>query len=94
MVWSPLGGGNTLDPKDERGMRILVVLKEIAEELELENLDQVVYGWILKHPAGMLPIVGSGKIERLKSAVKALKINMSLEQWYRIYTASIGKDLP
>jgi hypothetical protein len=32
--------------------------------------------------------------ERIKCAVEALDIDMSLEQWYRIFIASKGKDLP
>ena len=41
-----------------------------------------------------MPIVGTGKIERIKEAVEAIKIKMNLEQWYKIYNASTGIDLP
>jgi predicted oxidoreductase len=57
-------------------------------------IDKVIYAWLLKHPASIIPVVGSGKIERIKCAVEALDIDMSLEQWYRIFIASKGKDLP
>jgi predicted oxidoreductase len=66
LAWSPLEGGNILKPKDERGKRVLFVLKEIAVELDIESLDKVVYSWLLKHPVGIVPIIGSGKIELLK----------------------------
>jgi predicted oxidoreductase len=41
-----------------------------------------------------MPIVGTGKIERIKEAVEAMNIEMSLEQWYKIYNASTGTELP
>ena len=54
----------------------------------------MIYAWLLNHPAQILPIVGSGKIERIKSAVEAEKIEMNLEQWYKIWIASTGKRVP
>jgi predicted oxidoreductase len=89
-----LAGGKLLNPHDEKGKRILRALVEVAEELNITPIDKIIYAWLLKHPASVIPVVGSGKTERIKHAVEALKINMSLEQWYKIYIASMGKDLP
>ena len=93
MAWSPLAGGRLLDPQTETGKAIFKVLSEIAEELNLEQIDQVIYAWLLKHPAGIMPIVGTSRIERVKSAVDALNIDLSHEQWFRIY-ASTGAIMP
>ena len=93
MAWSPLAGGRLLNPQTEKGQKIFKVLVEIAEELELQHIDQVIYAWLLKHPVGMLPIIGTSKIERVKIAVDALAIEMSHEEWFRIYEAT-GSDMP
>lgn len=93
MAWSPLAGGRLFNPKSEREKQILKTLSEVAKELNVEKIDQVIYAWLLKHPVGMLPIVGTSKIERIKSAVEALNIEMSHEQWFRIY-ASTGVEMP
>ncbi|RXQ95944.1 oxidoreductase [Ancylomarina salipaludis] len=93
MAWSPLAGGRLLNPQTEKGKAIFKVLSEIAEELNIEQIDQVIYAWLLKHPAGIMPIVGTSKIERVKSAVDAMKIDLSHEQWFRIY-ASTGAAMP
>ena len=93
MAWSPLAGGAIFDPKTEKDQRLTAVLKNIAAELNTD-IDQVMYAWLLKHPTGIMPIVGSQHINRIKSAVDALKIELSLEQWYKIYIASKGEDLP
>ena len=93
MAWSPLAGGAIFDPKTEKDQRLTAVLKTIAAELNTD-IDLVMYAWLLKHPTGIMPIVGSQHINRIKSAVDALKIELSLEQWYKIYIASKGEDLP
>ena len=94
MAWSPLAGGKILKPKREKDQRIFKSLTEIANELNVDTTDKIIYSWLLKHPAYIIPIVGSGKITRIKHAVDALNINMSLEQWFKIYTASTGVELP
>ena len=94
MAWSPLGGGKTGRPKTEKEQRIVNILTEVARELKEDSIDKVAYAWLLKHPASVIPIAGTGKIERLKLAVEALDIEMSLEQWFKIYTASTGEKLP
>ncbi len=94
MAWSPLAGGRLFRPEEEKGHRILKVLRQISEELEEEQLDKIVYSWLLKHPAQIIPIIGSGNLSRIKNAVDACNIKMSLEQWFRIYTASTGVEVP
>jgi predicted oxidoreductase len=94
MAWSPVAGGRLLSPWDEKGPRILRVLTSVAEELNVSPVDKVIYAWLLKHPAQIMPVVGTGKIERIKYAADALKLEMSLEQWYKIYIAALGKELP
>ncbi len=94
MAWSPLAGGKILELSDEKSQRIHKVLSDIAEELNIESVDKVIYAWLLNHPVGILPIVGSRHIERIKNAVDTLNIKMTLEQWFRIYIASTGKNVP
>ena len=94
MAWSPLAAGKLLNPHDEKGPRILRALLQVSEELNVVPVDKVIYAWLLKHPVAMMPVVGTGKIERIKSAVNALDIDMTLEQWYKIYIAALGKELP
>lgn len=94
MAWSPLAGGSFVNPKSEKEIRVTHVLKEIADELDINSIDKIIYSWLLKHPASIIPIIGSGKIERIKNAVDALDIELSLEQWYKIFIASRGEPLP
>jgi len=93
MAWSPMAGGRLLNPYDEKGPRVLRVLMQVAEELNVSPVDKVVYAWLLKHPVSMMPVVGSGRIERIGYAAEAAAIGMTLEQWYKIFIAARGKEL-
>lgn len=94
MAWSPLAGGEIFNPKNEKGKRVLDELKMVREELGVMQLDTIIYKWLLKHPVGIIPIIGTGKLSRIKNAVDSLEIEMTDEQWFRIYIASQGEELP
>jgi predicted oxidoreductase len=94
MAWGPMAWGKLITPTDEKSKRVLTVLKEIADELNADGIDKVIYSWLLMHPAKIMPINGSGKIDRIKRSAEALKLMMSAEQWSRIYVASRGEPLP
>ncbi len=94
LAWSPLAGGKIISPEGEKEQRIFNSLTEVANELDVDSIDKIIYSWLLKHPAHIIPIIGSGKISRIKNAVEALNIDMSIEQWLNIYIASVGKQLP
>ena len=47
--------------------------------------------WLLWQP---LPIIGSGKIERVRAAVEAETLKMTRQQWFRIRKAALGYDVP
>ncbi len=41
--------------------------------LNADSIEQVVYAWVPRLPSQPLPIIGSGKIERVRSAIVAEK---------------------
>ena len=94
MAWSPLAGGSIINKEGDKGARLGECLTQIAKETGVASIDKVVYAWLLKHPAGILPVVGSGKFERLQTAVEARNLSLTMEQWFQIYNASEGEELP
>lgn len=94
MAWSPLGGGQIFSPANEKDKRVAAAVKKVGEELGVNELDTIMYAWLFKHPVKIMAIAGTGKIDHLKNAVDALKIEMNLEQWFRIYIAAQGKEMP
>lgn len=94
MAWSPLAGGKLFNPASEREIKVFETLSEIAHEHNTESIAKITYAWLLNHPASILPIVGSQKLNRIKEAVDALEIKLTTEQWYKIYSSAIGSEVP
>ena len=93
MAWSPLAGGKLLTETNEKAVCIQKVLAKIAKQKNDAAIEEIAYSWLLKHPVEIIPIVGSGKFERLAYAVNALQIDLSSEEWFEIYQAIIGKPV-
>ncbi|ROQ27487.1 aldo/keto reductase [Gallaecimonas pentaromativorans] len=93
MAWSPLGGGRLFSGQDPAALRVRAVLEDLAKEYSC-SLATIAYAWILRHPSRPLPITGSGRIAALKEATAALEVRLSNEQWYRLWVACRGHDVP
>ncbi|KAB2823553.1 MULTISPECIES: aldo/keto reductase [Aliivibrio] len=94
MAWSCLAGGELFSGQSEQAIRVRNVLEELREEVGAKSIDQVIYAWVRKLPSKPLPIIGSGKIERVQAAVDAMDINLTREQWYRVWVESKGHGVP
>ncbi|ABP60479.1 aldo/keto reductase family oxidoreductase [Enterobacter sp. 638] len=92
MAWSCLGGGRLFN--DDAFQPLRDELQTVARELNAESIEQVVYAWIIRLPSQPLPIIGSGKIERVRSAIAAEELQMTRQQWFRIRKAALGYDVP
>jgi predicted oxidoreductase len=94
MAWSPFAGGRLFTENSEQANRVRSVLETIGNELDGASLEQVALAFILHHPVGFHPVLGTGKIERVKHAIQSLGVELSNEQWFRIWEASMGHEVP
>jgi predicted oxidoreductase len=94
MAWSPFGGGELFTGNSEKAIRLRNELQKIGDELGGKSLDQVALAWLLLHPSHIVPVLGTGNFERVKSAAEAVNIHLSRDQWFRIWTASNGYEVP
>ncbi len=94
MAWSPLGGGRLFAGDSEQAHRLRETLGKIGRELGGASVDQVAVAWVLKHPVQFVPVLGTGNMDRIRSSVASLDIDLSLEQWFDIRRASTGQDVP
>lgn len=92
-AWSPLGGGTYFtDENNEQVIRLKPVVSELSKKYECTE-DELLLAWLKKHPSGIVPVIGTSKIERVKSALKAQSIEISHEDWYKIWEASSGGEV-
>jgi predicted oxidoreductase len=94
MAWSPLAGGRIMDPQDPAGARLHQLAAELSEKYHGASLDQLAHAWILAHPARPQPVLGTHRLERLRSAALARSLKLEHEDWYALWTAAQGHAVP
>ncbi len=87
MIWSPLAGGRLFNGGDAHCEKAMEKIREIAARHE-EEPDTIIYAWLMYHPVGAMPLLGSNKLYRLDLAIKALDVKLEHYEWYEIYVAS------
>ncbi|WP_156255383.1 aldo/keto reductase [Sandarakinorhabdus oryzae] len=100
--WSPLGQGRLGDgdprpgrkrEEDERLIRVKAALAAHGARFGV-SIAATAYAWVLAHPAGITPIVGSQNPARIAEAADAFKVTFTRAEWYAILVASLGENLP
>ena len=88
MAWSPLGGGSLFSNSDMMAAMNKVALRDGV------TVTAVAVAWLLAHPAGILPVMGTNNMNRIKGFSDALNVNMDRVTWYELYTAALGNEVP
>lgn len=91
MAYSVLG--NYFTTESEQNTRIKEVLNSLCEKYNGEE-NQILISFLLKHPAGIVPVIGTSKAENIKKFKKSLEIDLEREDWFRLLEASTGKRVP
>ena len=91
LAWSPIGC--IFKEDTEQTQRLKKLLMELVVKYEV-TADVILLAWILRHPAGIIPVTGSTSPERLKNQMKATEVDLELEDWFAIWTESMGNKVP
>lgn len=89
MAWSPLGGGS-----------LMTGTGDVADRLDLIAAEQgvdraaVAVAFLLRHPARILPVLGTNNLDRIKMISDAEKVALDRETWFTLYEAALGKEVP
>ncbi len=94
MAWSVLAGGQLFNEKSEQVTRLRKTLRQVGDEIGASSIDQVAIRWVLELPSAPVIILGSGNLDRIKAGLNAQALTMTREQWYRIWVASKGHNVP
>jgi len=90
LSWNPLGTVFREDTKKTR--RLKKLFAELVQKYGFGS-DTLLLAWILKHPAGVIPIAGTVNVARIQSLMKAVELEMDKEDWFAIWTESMGDDV-
>lgn len=90
MAWSPLGGGSLFEA--EHSM-LRDRLAELGQQAGV-NEAAIAIAWLLRHPARILPVLGTNNLDRIKMLSAASEVAMDRETWFELYSLANGHDVP
>ena len=90
MAWSVMG--NYFSENSEQNKRIEIVVLDLCQKYQAEE-NQILLAFILKHPANVIPIIGTSRVEKIKEFKQSLGLELSREDWFRLLEASNGKEV-
>lgn len=93
-AWSPLARG-LFDqaPQQANLAQTQTALDQIGEQYHCER-SALLLAWLMRHSAGIQPIIGTTNIERIRQCAKAVDIELTREQWYQLLLAVRGHTIP
>ena len=84
--WSPLAGGQC-----SASARAAV---EASAHQHGVPVEAILVAWLLRHPAGLQPILGTTRPDRLRACARGLEVRLEREEWNRLWVAARGEPLP
>jgi predicted oxidoreductase len=95
--WSPLARGvlfgRVPETWDERVVKTGRLVAALADKYGVSS-EAIVVAWLLRHPAGFQPVVGTTKPERIRAVCQADNVELTREEWYALFIAGRGAPLP
>ena len=96
-AWAPLGAGKLVrDDPAPPGSRLAAARHELAALAHARGVEPaaVAIAWILRHPARIQPILGARTRAEIQAAAPAVDLELTREEWYRLFNASRGAPVP
>ncbi|NKB27205.1 MAG: oxidoreductase [Rhodobacteraceae bacterium] len=89
MAWSPLGGGALM----QGDAALSDLLHRIGADHGVDAAA-VAVAWLLRHPANIMPIMGTNNLTRIRALSDACKVKLDRQTWFELYTAALGSEVP
>ena len=88
MAWSPLGGGALMGGNSA----VATVMDRLAAQTGVDRAA-VAVAFLLAHPAGILPVLGTNNLLRIATISDALKVRLDRQDWFELYEAALGREV-
>lgn len=96
-AWSPLAKGvftgRELENQPESVRQTAALVQELAVQ-KGASPEGIVLAWLMRHPAGIQPVLGTIRPERIQASAEALRVSLTREEWYTLYVSSRGRKMP
>ncbi|RZO31120.1 MAG: oxidoreductase [SAR116 cluster bacterium] len=90
MAWSPLAGGALFT---DANASLIAIMRRLGDK-QGGDTSAVALAWLMAHPANIIPVVGTNNLDRLRALSTAFDVELGREDWFEIYTAALGHEVP
>ena len=91
MAWNPLGV--VFRENTEQTQRLKLLFSKLIEKYHVGS-DLILLAWILQYPANILPVAGTINVSRIQQLMKAKSLVLEAQDWFAIWTESMGNKVP
>lgn len=91
MAWNPLG--IVFRENTDQTFRLRQLLAKLVEKYHIGS-DIILLAWIMQHPAGISPVAGTVNSGRIQQLMKAKSLVLDKQDWFAIWTESMGNRVP
>ena len=58
--------------------------------------EAVLLGWLMRHPAGIAPVIGTANPDRIRACAGAARVaeTMTRAEWYKLWVTARGSNIP
>jgi len=96
-AWSPLARGvltgGDLSEQSRAVQKTAALVEEMSSAHRVSG-EAIVLAWLLRHPAGIRPVLGTSRVDRLRACAESVRVKMSREEWYRLFETARGASMP
>ena len=96
-AWSPLArgllSGGDLDDVGPAVVKTAALVRELAGAYGV-SAEAIVLAWLLRHPAGIMPVLGTSRSDRLHACAGSVQVKLARDEWYRLFEAARGAPMP
>ena len=90
MAWSPLAGGALFT---DANASLIAIMRRLGDK-QGGDTSTIALAWLMAHPANIIPVVGTNNLDRLRALSTAFDVELGREDWFEIYTAALGHEVP
>ena len=95
-AWSPVALGKIFNTPLTADENVINLAKQISDYVEDKGTSKeaIALAWLMKHPVGIQPVIGTTNPERIANSCKVDEIKLSREEWYTLFTIARGNPVP
>ncbi len=96
-AWRPLAegmlSGRDIGAGNDLVKQTAALVQKMASAHEVSR-EAIVLAWLMRHPAGIQPVLGTSRPERLRACAESTNVSLSRDEWYQLFESARGKPMP